>query len=180
MNKKIFVWIDLEMTGLEPEKDTILEIATIITDGQLNILAEGPQLVIHEPDSVLDAMIPVVKELHSKSGLIEAVRASTTTLKEAETETFNFIKGYAQQRKAHLAGNSVWQDRVFLQKYMPSITDYLHYRLVDVTSFKVAINAWYPQNENYEKNKQDKHRALSDIKESIAELAFYRKHFFVQ
>ena len=179
MSKKHFVWIDLEMTGLNPDIDTILEIATIITDDQLELVAQGPHYIIHQPDNILNAMIPVVQELHKNSGLTQAVRESSISLQQAEKDTFTFIQQHAHKRKAYLAGNSVWQDRMFLQKYMPSIIDHLHYRLLDVTSFKIAMNAWYPQKEDFEYKKEDKHRALSDIKESIKELAFYKKQFFM-
>jgi len=178
LSASVFVWIDLEMTGLNPETDSILEIATIITDGNLNIIEQGPEFVIHQPDTVLDSMIPVVKDLHAKSGLTQAVKKSDISLEYAEQQTLAFIKKHAQKRKGYLAGNSVWQDRAFLRQDMPSITDYLHYRLLDVTSLKIAINNWYPEQRDMGDKKQDRHRALDDIKESIEELAFYRKHFF--
>lgn len=180
MNKPILVWIDLEMTGLNPQVDTILEIATIITDGNLNVLEEGPTFVIHQDAATLNIMKPVVKELHDTSGLTKAVQTSNTTMREAEKATLELIKKYAERREAYLAGNSVWQDKAFLQKYMKSITEYLHYRIVDVTSFKIAINAWYPKSAGFDYRKEDKHRALDDIKESIQELKFYKKNFFVE
>ncbi len=178
MSTAIFVWIDLEMTGLNPETDAILEIATIITDGNLTILEQGPEFVIHQPDTVLDSMVPVVRDLHAKSGLKQAVKKSDVSMEYAEEQTLAFIKKHVRKRKGYLAGNSVWQDRAFLRQDMPSITDYLHYRLLDVTSIKIAINSWYPEQRDMGDKKQDRHRALDDIKESIEELAFYRKHFF--
>ena len=123
-------------------------------------------------------MIPVVKGLHAKSGLTQAVKKSDISLEYAEEQTLAFIKKYARKRQGFLAGNSVWQDRAFLRQDMPSITDYLHYRLLDVTSIKIAINNWYPEKRDMGDKKQDRHRALDDIKESIEELAYYRKHFF--
>lgn len=178
MSDAIFVWIDLEMTGLDPAKDVILEIATIVTDVNLTILEEGPAFIIHQPEQVLNVMTPVVHDLHIHSGLLDAVRKSKVTIQEAEQKTLAMIGKYVQKNKGFLAGNSVWQDRAFLYRYMPSITNYLHYRLLDVTSFKIAINSWYPQELNNGYKKQDKHRALDDIKESVQELALYKKLFF--
>lgn len=177
--KENLVWIDLEMTGLDTEVDTILEIATIITDGGLTILEEGPSLVIHQPDYVLDAMGEWVKDTHGKSGLTQAVKDSKVTLEQAELETLTFIQKYCQQKKGVLCGNSVWQDRNFLARYMPRITDYLHYRLVDVTSVKELLYRWYPGSPHLSFKKQDMHRALPDIFESIEELRHYRKYFFI-
>jgi len=166
------------MTGLNPDIDVILEIATIITDANLNILEQGPVHVIHQPEQAIEQMIPKVYDLHMYSGLVQAVRSSRTTLFQAQSDTLAFIKKYAPEKHtAYLAGNSVWQDRAFLRKYMSAITDHLHYRLLDVTSFKVALNAWYPHQKSGGYKKTDKHRALDDIKESIGELAFYKRHF---
>ena len=179
MDKKDnLVWIDLEMTGLS-EKDVILEIASIVTDKNLNVVEQGPSLVIHQSEAVLDKMNSVVKEFHKKSGLIEEVLCSTTILKDAEEQTLNFIKEYCLPETAPLCGNSVWQDRAFLRIYMPRLLSYLHYRLIDVTSFKEVIVRWYPKDPHAFFEKKDIHRALDDIKESIAELAHYRKYFFV-
>lgn len=180
MNKKDnLVWIDLEMTGLNPANDVILEIASIITDKDLNVIKEGPSLVIHQPDSVLDYMDHRVKELHTKSGLLELVRNSSITLKQAEDQTLSFIKTYCMPETAPLCGNSVWQDRTFLYHYMPQLLSYLHYRIIDVTSFKEIITRWYPHNRHAFFEKKDTHRALDDIKESIAELKQYRTYFFI-
>jgi oligoribonuclease len=173
-----FVWIDCEMTGLDIAKDVLLEIATIITDVDLNIIAEGPDIVIHQPDDALDNMIPVVKDLHSKSGLTDEVKKSTVSLAQAEQKTLSFIHQYCQRDQAVLAGNSVWQDGIFLRKYMPKITEYLNYRIVDVSSVKVLVRQWYPHDHHVKFKKAETHRALNDIKESIAELKWYKKHFF--
>lgn len=173
-----FVWIDLEMTGLFPETDHILEIACIITDGQLNILEEGPSLVIHQPESVLEAMIDRVRQLHEPSGLINAVRASTIELQEAEQETLEMIQRNCERHKAILAGNSVWQDAAFMRIHMPRITKYLHYRILDVSSIKEAVKNWYPNDPHLAFEKKGNHRALGDIQESIKELEHYRHYFF--
>jgi len=181
MNKKDnLVWIDLEMTGLNPEKDVILEIASIITNKDLTIIDEGPALVIHQPDSVLARMDCQVVELHTKSSLLDKIRTSSVTLNEAEHETLTFIKKYCLPKTAPLCGNSVWQDRTFLYHCMPTLLSYLHYRLLDVTSFKEIITRWYPDNPYAFFKKTDTHRALEDIKESIEELRQYRTYFFIK
>lgn len=171
------VWIDLEMTGLDPQVDTILEIATIITDMNLNIIAQGPNIIIHQPEEVLETMNDWCKTNHKASGLTDAVRASTITLENAEQQTLDFIMQHTQRRCVLLAGNTIWQDRLFLQKYMPRILEHLHYRMVDVTSIKELLEGWHNIKHPYVKN--NTHRALDDIQESINELAFYRKHFFI-
>jgi oligoribonuclease len=174
-----FVWLDLEMTGLNPNNDVILEIASVITDGNLNVLEEGPAFIINQPKEKLAGMDKWCTDHHKKSGLTDAVLASTTTLQHAEEQTLAFIKKHCREKEGVLAGNSVWQDRNFLQKYMPSITTYLHYRLVDVTSIKVVAKKWYPGNKNVEFKKKDEHRSLADVYASIAELQNYREHFFI-
>lgn len=173
------VWLDLEMTGLNIANDVILEIACVITDGNLNVIAEGPSFIIHQPEEKLAAMGKWCQDHHGKTGLTEAVRHSTTTLQQAQEETFAFIKQHCHIHTGVLAGNSVWQDRVFLDKYMPQITHYLHYRMVDVTTIKELAKRWYPQDKNIEFKKSDRHRAMSDVHESIAELQHYRNKFFV-
>lgn len=175
----MFVWIDLEMTGLNPRTDAILEIATIITDADLNVLYRGPDLVIYQSPDVLAQMMPVVREMHTRSNLIEQVSASNISLERAERETLAFIKQHVVKGRGFLAGNSIWQDRAFLAIHMPSILDYLHYRLLDVTALKLVINSWYPNQRNAGFKKNETHRALDDIQESIEELKFYKKNFFV-
>jgi oligoribonuclease len=178
-DKKMYVWIDLEMTGLNPSRDAILEIATIVTDCTLTILEEGPHFVIHQPQEILDCMDPWVKELHARSGLIEYVRASTTTVSHAQEETLRFIKKHCHEKKALLAGNSVWKDKEFLERYMPRIIEYLFYRIVDVSTIKELVQCWYPTDSRREFKKREQHRALDDIRESIAELQHYRTYFFI-
>lgn len=177
--KDNLVWIDLEMTGLDPKVDTILEIATIITDKDLHVLANGPDLVIHHPDSVLENMNSWCKETHAKSGLLQAVQESTVTLEEAEQATLEFIKKYCFPHSAALCGNTIWQDRFFLRPYMPHLEAFLHYQMIDVSSVKRIVNMWYPSDPNVKFAKKDHHRAMSDIEESILELRHYRDNFFI-
>lgn len=173
------VWMDLEMTGLEPDIEVIIEIATIITDSHLNIIEEGPSLVIHQDDEFLDRMDEWNQRTHSASGLIQKVKDSKITVEEGEKTTLDFIKKYVPYKAAPLCGNSVGQDRRFLYKYMPKISEYLHYRNVDVTSIKEVVRRWYPNGRKMPK-KSDEHKALIDIQESIEELIFYRDHFFIE
>ena len=173
------VWIDLEMTGLNPQKDHILEIATIITDNNLRLIEEGPSLVIHCDERYLDEMNPEVKALFAPSGLLEKVRASKISVQQAEDETVSFIKKHCASNESVLCGNSIWTDRMFLAAYMPRIIELLHYRMIDVSSIKELVNRWYPHDPDAQFNKQETHRALADIRESIAELKHYRKYFFV-
>lgn len=173
------VWIDLEMTGLNPDIDVIVEIASIVTDGNLNVIEEGPAFVIHQPEEKLVQMDSFVQELHTKTGLVDEIRTSTVSIKEAEEKTMLFLREHCQPRRSFLCGNSVWNDRMFMSKQMPEITNFLHYRLVDVTSIKIVVQCWYPNDPHIEFLKKDTHRALSDIRESIAELKHYRKYFFV-
>jgi oligoribonuclease len=173
------VWVDLEMTGLHVETDVILEIATIITDGNLHIIAQGPSYVIHQPAELLLHMDAWCIEHHGKSGLTEAVKQSTITLEQAYQETLYFIKHYCPERTAVLSGNSVEQDRTFLKKYMPGIIEHLHYRIIDVSTVKELVARWYADNQLSVYKKKDTHRAQQDIYESIAELQHYRTHFFV-
>lgn len=174
----ILLWLDLEMTGLDTEKDTILEIASIITDNDLNIIATGPATAIHQPDTVLDHMNEWSAKQHAKSGLLDAVRASTVTMEQAETETLHFVQAHCPKWKAILCGNSIHNDQNFLRTHMPRLHDYLHYRLVDVSSVKELLKRWYPNNPHLEFKKSDQHRALTDTEESIAELRHYRTYFF--
>ena len=181
MNKnERLVWIDLEMTGLNPEVDVILEIATIITDNQLAIIAEGPALIIHQPHSALAVMDDWVRNQHTKTGLIDAVIKSSMTIAVAQEETLDFIKVHCPPKDAILSGNSVWQDRTFLRKSMPRIVEYLHYRIIDVSSIKELAKRWYPKSPFIKFEKPDTHRALQDVRGSIKELGHYRKYFFIQ
>lgn len=174
---KLLVWIDLEMTGLDPENDHIIEIASLITDGDLNIIAEGPEIVIHQSDEVLAGMNEWCVKQHGESGLTEKVRASEISLKEAEKLTQKFIRKYTGRTKVPLCGNSIGQDKMFLMKYMPLIIKQLHYRMVDVSSVKEMAHRWYPGLPKFPKAVT--HRALDDIRESVAELKYYREKLFV-
>jgi len=177
---KNLIWVDLEMTGLDPEDHVILEIAAIITDSQLNVVENGPVLVIHQSEENLKKMNEWSREAHSSSGLLDLVRASNISVKDAEKEMIQFFKKHCDPDTALLAGNSVWQDRNFLKKYMPSLVDFCYYRVLDITAIKEVVLRWYPENPQAEFEKKDTHRALEDIKESIEELQHLRKYFFVQ
>jgi len=174
---KNLVWMDLEMTGLDPERDVILEIATIVTDAQLGLLAEGPVFAIHQSDEVLERMDPWCVEHHGASGLTRRVRESRVTVQEAEERTLEFLRGWCLEKSSPLCGNSIHQDRRFLVRYMPRLNDYLHYRIVDVSSVKEIVERWYPK--DFQPNmKKKSHLALDDIRESIEELREYRRKFF--
>lgn len=173
------VWIDLEMTGLNSQTDVILEIASVITDGELNIIAEGPSFIIHQPEEKLLGMDKWCTSHHAKSGLTKAVQSSSVTLDYAYAETLLFVKRYCTAKTGILSGNSIGQDRTFLAKYMPAIVDYLHYRIIDVTTIKELVARWYKNNPYNEYKKADNHRARNDVYESIAELRHYRKYFFI-
>lgn len=170
------VWMDLEMTGLDPDRDTILEIATIVTDGALNALEEGPVLAIHQPAAVLEAMDDWNREHHAASGLTARVTSSTVSMADAENRTLELVRRHCSERSAPLCGNSIWQDRRFLARYMPALEAYLHYRIVDVSSIKELAARWYP--DLALPKKRNAHLALDDIRESIDELRFYRQHIF--
>ena len=168
------------MTGLDPLVDVIVEIATLITDDELNIVAEGPDLVIFHPAEILAKMDPFVVEMHTKSGLLAAISVSTTTLEDATVQTLAFIKQHVPEaRTVPLCGNSIGTDRRFLAKYMPDIENYLHYRCVDVSSVKELAKRWYPKVVMDRNAKSGLHRALDDVKESLRELSFYREKLFV-
>jgi oligoribonuclease len=169
------VWIDLEMTGLDPEANRIIEIATVVTDKELNILAEGPVLAIHQPQSFLDAMDEWNTKQHGGSGLVKRVQESTVTEAEAEQQTLDFIKQYVPAGKSPICGNSVCMDKRFLCKYMPALNNYFHYRLIDVSTFKELGLRWCPEVVKGVE-KESKHLALSDIRDSINELIYYRKN----
>jgi oligoribonuclease len=173
------VWIDMEMTGLIPEKDRILEIASVVTDNQLNIIAYGPSLVIHYDTNELLGMSQWARDQHNRSGLLQAVKHSVVSLEQAEQDTLNFIRTYCKSGDCPLCGNSVWQDRAFLRLHMPRINDFLHYRIIDVTSVKELVKRWYPHDPRSDYKKADKHRAFDDIQESINELVHYRRTFFI-
>jgi oligoribonuclease len=175
----VLVWMDLEMTGLDHMSDVIVEIATIITDDDLNIVAEGPDLVIHQPDDVLNKMNAVVMKMHTDSGLLEQISSSTLTLEEAGRQTLEFIKEHCPDAgTVPLCGNSIGTDRRFLARYLPEIENYLHYRSVDVSSIKELVRRWYPEANARRPWKPNSHRALDDIKESVAELQHYQQVVF--
>ena len=169
------------MTGLDPATEVIVEIAVIVTDGELQQQVEGPELIIGAPDAVLDAMHPVVVKMHRKSGLTDAVRASDTTVAEAEQQVLEFVRSYVPEAgTAPLAGNSIHADRAFLQAYMPELEAHCHYRNFDVSTVKEIARRWYPQAKDDAPRKGGGHRALADIQESIDELRYYRKAIFVE
>lgn len=171
------VWIDLEMTGLNTATDYIIEIATIITDGALEVIAQGPVLAIHQSDATLAAMDDWNRRTHAGSGLIERVKASKLTAAEAEAQTLAFVQQYVGKHRSPLCGNSICQDRRFLARLMPNLEAWLHYRNLDVSTLKEIAKRWKPSvAEGFEK--KNTHKALDDILESIAELKYYREHFF--
>lgn len=172
------IWIDLEMTGLDTETDAIIEIATLVTDKDLNVLAEGPVMAIHQPEAMLAGMDEWNTRQHGQSGLVERVRDSTTTLAEAEQATIAFLKQFVDERQSPMCGNSICQDRRFLARQMPSLEAFFHYRNLDVSSVKEIIRRWRPElMKGF--NKQSSHLAMADIKDSIAELTYYRDVFFI-
>ena len=171
--------MDLEMTGLDPATEVIVEIATLITDDELNVVAEGPDLVIFQPEAMLLAMDPFVVQMHTSSGLLTAIRQSTITLDQAGAQTLEFIKKHvAEARTIPLCGNSIGTDRRFLARFLPEIENYLHYRSVDVSTIKELVKRWYPGLEITRPTKAGAHRALDDVQESIRELKFYRENIF--
>jgi len=170
------IWIDLEMTGLDTQKDAIIEIATVVTDAQLNILAEGPVIAIHQPDEVLNAMDEWNTRQHGKSGLTKRVQESTTTEVEAEKLTIEFLQEYVGKGKSPMCGNSICQDRRFLARCMPELEAYFHYRNLDVSTLKELVARWAPESAKG-LTKNNNHLALDDIKDSIEELKYYREHF---
>lgn len=177
VNDTNLVWLDLEMTGLEPKTDVILEMATIVTDSQLNILAEGPVFAIKTADEVLDNMSAWCVEQHGKSGLTARCRESTVTLAEAEQQTIAFLSQFVTKGKSPMCGNSIGQDRRFLAEYAPTLEAFFHYRNLDVSTVKELARRWHPEVlQKVQKN--NGHLALDDIRESIAELVTYRTHFF--
>jgi oligoribonuclease len=174
------VWIDCEMTGLVLARDALIEVAVVVTDAELIPLDDGVDIVIHAHDDVLAAMVPVVRDMHASSGLTEQVRTSTTSLGEAEQLVLNYVRRHvAEPRTAPLCGNSIATDRGFLARDMPELDDYLHYRMIDVSSIKELARRWYPRVYYAQPAKGLAHRALADIRESIQELAYYRQTVFV-
>lgn len=171
------IWIDLEMTGLDPESERIIEIATLVTDAELNIIAEGPNLVIHQEDALLDAMDEWCTRQHGQSGLTQQVRDSRISERDAELATLEFIRQHVDQGASPICGNSIGQDRRFLVPYMPELEGYFHYRNLDVSTIKELARRWRPDVLNGVV-KKGSHLALDDIKDSINELVHYRQHFF--
>ena len=168
------IWIDMEMSGLDPDADRVLEVALVITDSQLNAVAEAPVLVVHQPDSVLDVMDNWNKSTHKKSGLIDRVKASVLSEAEVEEQMVAFLAQHVPKGVSPICGNSVHQDRRFLVKYLPKLDDYFHYRLIDVSTLKELARRWKPE-VLAGMVKHGKHEALADIHESIAELRYYRE-----
>ncbi|MGM3174391.1 oligoribonuclease [Dickeya lacustris] len=176
VNENNLIWIDLEMTGLDPERDRIIEIATLVTDANLNILAEGPTLAVHQSDSQLALMDDWNVRTHTASGLVERVKASRYDDRAAELETLRFLQQWVPAGKSPICGNSIGQDRRFLFRYMPELEAYFHYRYLDVSTLKELARRWKPDMLTGFK-KRNTHQALDDIRESVAELAYYREHF---
>jgi len=175
----MLAWMDLEMTGLEPDRHVIVEIATLITDDNLEIIGEGPNLVVFQPPEAMAAMDEFVTNMHTKSGLLTAIENSNTSLEDAGAQTLAFLKQHiAEPRTVPLCGNSIGTDRRFLAAHLPEIEDYLHYRSVDVSTIKELARRWHPATLKKGPHKKTAHRALDDIVESIEELRHYRKHFF--
>ena len=170
------IWIDLEMTGLNPNQERIIEIATIVTDSNLVVLAEGPVLAIHQADSLLERMDAWNTRQHHQSGLVDRVKASTVDEQEAERLTLEFLRQWIDSGKSPMCGNSICHDKRFLNQYMPDLAAYFHYRLIDVSTLKELVSRWQPHLLSG-LNKKSKHMALEDVKDSIAELAYYRQHF---
>jgi oligoribonuclease len=173
----LLVWMDMEMSGLDPDINTVLEIATLITDADLEVLAEGPVIAVHQPDAVLESMDDWNREHHGASGLTARVRASRLTMADAEAQTLDFVRQHCTERSSPLCGNSIHQDRRFLVRYMPRLDAALHYRNIDVSTVKELVRRWYPTGPP-PPEKRHAHLALDDIRESIAELRFYRQHAF--
>jgi oligoribonuclease len=174
------VWIDCEMTGLDLRRDALIEVAAIVTDADLEPLDDGVNVIIHAHDDILDTMLPIVREMHAASGLTDAVRASTVTLGDAEKLVVDYVRSHVPDpRTAPLCGNSIATDRSFIARDMPALDEHLHYRMIDVSSLKELAKRWYPRVYQSQPEKGLAHRALDDIRESILELAYYRRTLFV-
>ncbi len=177
--KTNLVWMDLEMTGLDPKTCTVLEIGVVVTENDLSVIAEGPAIAIHHSEKTLRSMEAWSRYHHKKSGLTEACRLSKVSLKKAEQSVLDFVKTYCTAKSAPLCGNTIWQDRRFLVKYMPKLEAYLHYRTIDVSSVKELVSRWYPADHKMPRTKDQTHRVMNDILESIEELKFYREKVFI-
>jgi oligoribonuclease len=175
-NEFNLIWVDMEMTGLDPDSDRIIEVAVVVTDSELNVLAEGPVFAIHQPDEVLDRMDAWNKGTHGRSGLIDRVKASTVTEADAEKALIDFLKNFVPAGKSPMCGNSICQDRRFMVRGMPKLEAFFHYRNLDVSTLKELCKRWKPSIASGFK-KHQKHTALADITESIEELRYYREHF---
>ncbi len=177
--KDQLVWIDMEMSGLNPDTDVVLEIAVVLTNADLEIVAEGPDLIVHQSPDLFAKMDSWNQEHHTKSGLWDSVLASNTSLLEAEDAVMKFLEERIEAKSSPICGNSIAQDRLFLRKYMPRVHEYLHYRMIDVSSIKELTKRWYT-NAPPPPHKVGSHRALDDIRESIEELKFYRETYFTK
>lgn len=176
MNKDTnLVWLDMEMTGLNPDEDHIIEIATLVTDEQLNVLAEGPTIAVFQPPEVLALMDDWNQKTHGESGLVERVQTSVVSLEEAERQTLEFLEQWVTPKASPLCGNSIGQDRRFIYRYMHNLSEFLHYRTVDVSTMKELVRRWAPDVANG-LTKTGTHKAMDDIKESLMELKYYREH----
>ena len=175
--KSNLIWLDLEMTGLDPDTDTIIEVATLVTDAELNVLAEGPCLAVQTEPALLAGMDEWCTRTHTNSGLVKRVQDSEVDLAEAEAQTMAFLKQWVDKGVSPLCGNSIAHDRRFVRRYMPNFEDFLHYRNIDVSSIKELVHRWYPR-ELWAPKKQGNHLALADIRESVEELRYYRETIF--
>ncbi len=174
------VWLDLEMTGLDVERHTIVEIAVLVTDGELRPLDDGIDVIVHQPAEALDAMDDFVRRMHTRSHLLAAIEASTVSLEDAGTQALEYVQQHVPSETAPLCGNSIGVDRRFLGRYLPELDTYLHYRSIDVSSLKELCRRWYPEAYRHRPQKAERHRALADVQESIAELQYYRATILAQ